>query len=731
MSTVKSGIVPALILLIIVSTVGGLFAAYKRFHVEASNRRIEIALEWQEILTLAQASVKPVPVVLDYVKQQHVTTVVIAEDTITTLEQAGAVHPVRTALSPNPMDAGKSVTIVVVDSEFDIGRIWTALALRGFPPSILSGAPPEGTKTVFEWTQPFRPGQLPGGSAMPPRSVHLGVTVDYIGLRTMGLGLPQEAVATVRATGLDIAGRIGNFPGVTAGTAQSALVNLHEQGATTVIFNGEEVLGYRGLEKEVAEIFKESKGKAPTTPQPDGKPPSTVLTYGAVEFGKQKGDEKLSNALKGEYVRVHSIQAAEMGQMEEDEAVDRFVRAGKERNIRFCYIRLVSFAGPDPLGTNGKFLSKIAKGLADGNIATGGGMGFGPARRFLETGVPPLIFALIALGAAAGAVWLIHSLAALPIRLEAALLVILCIACAAAALLLGETGRKLVAFLAGVVYPATACLLAYPGRRGPEAGGIGNASTPAKPLSPMASLTTALRQLCVASLITALGIVQVIGLLASRPFMVHASQFLGIKAQHAVPVLIIAVVAIAGGVLSGETWGRFVSRAQLKLAEAMREPARFGMLLLGIIALAGFLLVVARTGNDSGVGVSSIELAVRNKLDRILPVRPRTKEFLVGHPAFVLALAWWWRGRRRLAIPAFVVGSLGQVSLLNTFCHIHTPLMISVWRDGLGLLFGALLGAVLFLGLEALFAASARTAKNRPLADPIRTPADPDRRARK
>ena len=104
------------------------------------------------------------------------------------------------------------------------------------------------------------------------------------------------------------------------------------------------------------------------------------------------------------------------------------------------------------------------------------------------------------------------------------------------------------------------------------------------PLTPIASLIAAIRALLVASLITGLGIVQVVGLLATRPFMLRANQFLGIKAQHAVPLLIVALVAIAGGVFKGESWEEFWPRVKCRLRQAMDEPARFGMLALGILA---------------------------------------------------------------------------------------------------------------------------------------------------
>src|SRR5262249_50789545 len=127
---------------------------------------------------------------------------------------------------------------------------------------------------------------------------------------------------------------------------------------------------------------------------------------------------------------------------------------------------------------------------------------------------------------------------------------------------------------------------------------------------------------------------------------------------------------------------------------------RVGQLLLALVALAALLLIVARTGNEPGVGVSGVELRFRSVLDRALPVRPRTKEFLVGHPAFILGLALWLRGRRRIAMPLFVVGVIGQVSILNTFCHIHTPLVLSLIRDVSGLVIGAVIGLILFWIIE-------------------------------
>jgi hypothetical protein len=669
-----SGIVSGLIVL---GVLAGLVATSKRFRVEAHNRRVEIALEWQEVTQLAQAARRPVPEILREFRTQGVSTLVLQEETLTTLEQSGALRPEQ-----RPQRNGGVATVVSLASPELMLRVKSALAARNVPMSAVAAAPASITPTVF---------MIASRDAAQAASACF-VPIDYAGLRTLGLGLPPEGVAAAKSANLRIAGRIGNFQGVSENSAEKVVRALLQQGASTVIFSGEEALGYRGLEKQVANLFRSPD--APAVPHKEDETPLPPLgiAYGAVEFGKQKGDEKLSAALHGDFVRVHSIQAAEMGQVDEEEAVERFEKAARERNIRFCYVRLLTYAGADPVGDNVKFLSKIARGMRRGSALTGGDLSFGPARRYEDTGVSPLLFSIMGLSVAAGLVWMLKTALPLPDSRAALLLGIGGVLCMLCAWKLDETGRKLVALLAGIVFPTVACLKTFPRQ-----------SVAARPLPPTLCLSHAVRGILVASAITAIGIIHVVGLLATRPFMVHASQFLGIKAQHAVPLLLVALVAVAGGAaLPEETCARWKARAAAQFRAAMQEPARFGLLIVGIVALAAILLIVARTGNDAGVGVSGAELKGRALLDRLLPVRPRTKEFLVGHPLFLLGLAWWWRGRRRLGLPCLVFGSLGQVSLLNTFCHIHTPLLISAWRDGIGLVLGVLLGAGIFLLVERL-----------------------------
>ena len=117
----------------------------------------------------------------------------------------------------------------------------------------------------------------------------------------------------------------------------------------------------------------------------------------------------------------------------------------------------------------------------------------------------------------------------------------------------------------------------------------------------------------------------------------------------------------------------------------------FGHVALGLIALAAVAVVVLRRGNDPVIGVSQFELTLRSLLGEFV-ARPRFKE-LLGHPLALIALAlpgWpaWLRGL------LLTGGVVAQASILNSFSHYHTPLLISLERTGVALLIGLVIGAL-------------------------------------
>ena len=121
-------------------------------------------------------------------------------------------------------------------------------------------------------------------------------------------------------------------------------------------------------------------------------------------------------------------------------------------------------------------------------------------------------------------------------------------------------------------------------------------------------------------------------------------------------------------------------------------PIRVGnvaVVLFGVFALA---LVFLRRGNFPLIGASGGELALRSLLSDLF-VRPRFKE-LLGHPLAVLGLT-------ERTLPAWVTAALltggvvAQASILNSFSHYHTPLLISLQRTLVALVLGLVIGLLL------------------------------------
>lgn len=155
------------------------------------------------------------------------------------------------------------------------------------------------------------------------------------------------------------------------------------------------------------------------------------------------------------------------------------------------------------------------------------------------------------------------------------------------------------------------------------------------------------------------------------------------------------------------SWDARRARLRESLGALSGQPLRVGQVVLGLVALAALAVFVARSGNDSGVAVSALELKTRALMDKYLLVRPRTKEFLLGHPALFFALCASASGRfGRWVLPLLIVGAIGQADIMDTFCHLHTPLFISLLRALIGWLLGAAIGAGIFLLASRAQAAS-------------------------
>jgi len=173
----------------------------------------------------------------------------------------------------------------------------------------------------------------------------------------------------------------------------------------------------------------------------------------------------------------------------------------------------------------------------------------------------------------------------------------------------------------------------------------------------------------------------VVALLNHISYSLVLQQFRGVSALHLVPIGLVALYVFLYG--SGNT---VIGNARKILSMPLTVLWIAGV---GVLAVVGYYYL-SRTGNSGQV--TGIEKEFRSLMENTFGVRPRIKEFMFGHPLFFagifIALRYRW------GMVLLVVGTIAQLSMVDTFAHIHTPLLLSFIRVLLGLGIGLLLGFV-------------------------------------
>lgn len=199
-------------------------------------------------------------------------------------------------------------------------------------------------------------------------------------------------------------------------------------------------------------------------------------------------------------------------------------------------------------------------------------------------------------------------------------------------------------------------------------------------------LSFALRAFVWGSAASALaGIVQA-AFLSDPAYFLKLDEFHGVKLALIEPLLLIA-------------YWEFKRRGPGVWKNLWQRPVIWGEAVLGAGMLGALALLVLRSGNESFLPTLPFEQELRGQLETLLYARPRFKEFLIGHPALIVWLAWGLRRWRGWGPAWAVAGFLGQTTILNSFAHLHTPLELTLLRSVNGVVLGVVAGALLWWAL--------------------------------
>ena len=552
------------------------------------------------------------------------------------------------------------------------------------------------------------------------------------------VGFDPAQVALAKKLGLTVTARVSNSLNMNLPRARILLDDAQKAGAKVIIFSEEEVLGYNSMIRDVA---KEMQKRG--------------LLFGNIEFSKQRGWEGFAPKTNGQLVRVHSVGPDEAAKAQPEVLTERFVRAIKERNIRVAYIRLIRhFKGeykPSPNGgapvlhksalqQNYDFIEGISSELRHQptplaflrpgiNLNTAGAFGDYPAAQ-LGGGTKAQVIRYLGLFISslglvgAGLLMLNLFFEWTPELQRRRLIVGLFLAIFLLLLDMGSAGAaaggtnplfkvlgfwptafgiKLMAMVVGCLFSAIGILWGgLPEVWNNFGDGKGaadyNASHPTtQKVEWYPVWLKGVMVLLKSSALMMIGPLLIIALLNQWRFFSGADKFFFPKMTQLIPLLIIGL-AFAGEVfphrvaLEGAAAARL--RAQRWFKDLLAQPFTARVALIsGILAMAAYIWI-ARTGNDSGMEISSLELKMRAFMEQVFITRPRTKEVFIGHPAMIFAVYFAYRRQWIAAFAATILATIGQADMLNTFCHLHTPLFYSVLRSIHAVWLGALIGGI-------------------------------------
>ncbi|MEZ0326471.1 MAG: DUF5693 family protein [Fimbriimonas sp.] len=605
-----------------------LYSIGKRYQVEAKNKAVAIAAEYEVVEALAAAQGISDEQDLYSLKAQGLNALVLSEETIGDLLGTG-----RATLQFHTMNHGFVSTLDIPDESVR-NRVRRGISIRFGVRAIYS----KGGSTLF----------VPG--------------INPSLIRSTAIGLDPTQLDQARTAAVHILGRFSNPQGVSSRAVRETLKWAKESGVECYLPLGEQVLGRRDATNATIEALKELD-----------------MLYATPEFTKIGGDANIVAAIPDRVIRLHSAQAAELDKLPLIDAVERYGRAGRERNMRILLLRPVSFAADAPLSAFGSFIKEVGD-----QIRKEGG-DIGTPKPFREPDLPQWWRVLIAL-AATPAVWFAFAAfhpSRKPIRQVSGLdigrtaIVVGGILVLAALASVSKSGSQISTFLIALAYPVIGYLL----------------------LDRLRPKNVVFGFLLVSALSVA-GALCVAGMLNGLSYYIQADEFRGVKLSVFLPIVLVGALFF------------------LRLVDwqgTLRGPITWRTAGLGFVILIGLALMIARTGNDTGAGASSLELMLRNVLDRFLYVRPRTKEFLIGHPLLVIGvgmLAAYQSLKAKLienpeleprvkALGAWttivlMVSASGQTSIVNTMSHIHIPVLLSLARIGIGLVIGCIIGLVLW-----------------------------------
>ena len=645
----------------------GLFAAMsidiQRYYVEQANKSIELIMDYEDLVALAEKEGVPAERVLSKAKEAGITSLAVYETTFKKLNVNGKAAAVNGSVLLTNYQNGAI-------SDPGWRQLIEADQIKGTNVYV-TGHHQQTFQEVHE-DLIRRLGEDRVKELTISGQRVLEVKANYEDFEKMDLGMPTDEMQAVNDAGFYVVARPTNYRQCTKDDIDAFFDRLDGYQVSAIVASGPQTLGAPDESDYMAEQMRE-RG----------------LTMGMIEgvtqlqFYPQDGMLQIAKANDYQSARLYSIPRDEQKKMKVNEAIDRWGTTDDERNIRFNLLKTFDKPAPDMslLETNMSYIAGVKEKLE------AQGFTIGKAGVFESFYPEATLRALVMLGVAA-AVVLYLSLVIPSMKPKHAYILFAALALLMVVPVLMGHGNKIrvvAALAAANVFPAISVLwiLDKIRERQPKQG----AGLPRM-------LATGIAALFACGVISYAGAAYLSGSLADTEYLLEVNIFRGIKLTFILPIVLVAIGFLQRfDVFDGKMDDTEGFLEQFK--RLLNVPVKVKTLLGLFVVLVAAVVFVARSGHTMGMPVSATELKLRAFLEQAMYARPRTKEFMIGHPAFLLAAMAWLRKWPTMVLFVLVmVATIGQGSMVETFAHMRSPILMSTARGLGGLVLGAGIGAI-------------------------------------
>ena len=656
-----------LIAFIFVGLIAALLIDVARWRAEEVNKQVDLAIDYEDLVQLAEQEGKPVPEVLQAAKEAGITSLAVYETTFKKLNASGK----ATAIAGSDLVANYHSGVLTDPA-------WRALVENGTIKGSDVCVVGHDARTYKEVKEDLlrRLGAARVSAVTVEGAEILIVKANYETLLKMDLGMPTDEMQEVNEAGFFVLARPTNYIGCTPEDVDAVFHRLEDYRISEIVFSGSQMLGAPKSLQTTIDRFKERNfvlGLIEDTTQ--------------LQFYQQDGLAEVPKGIGYDHVaRLYAIPKDEQPKLKIETAVERWANTDMERNIRINLLR--TYEKPAPGMTLFETNMHYIKATAEAVEAHG--FTLGPAGTFESWYAPRLLRAVLMLGVAAAAVLYLSLIThRLQPRTLYALFALFAFVFAVPILMgSGTKMRILAAFLSANLFPALAVIWQLDRIRAMEP----DAKAPLWRI-----IGTAAVALFVTGALSYIGAAYLSGALADVEYFLEFSIYRGIKLTFVLPIVLVAIAFLTRyDIFDGRMDEGQGVLAQMR--QILDMPVKLKSLLIFVlVALAG-VVFVARSGHTSGMPVSGLEIKFRTLLEQAFYARPRSKELMIGHPAFMLAaLAWCRKWPTMLLFALVLVATIGQGSMVETFAHMRTPVYMSFVRGIGGLVLGCGIGALLMV----------------------------------